>query len=47
MRKTTNGQGGAVMSFYNEMREYVLRHGAINNSYLDRFRAGALTDAEF
>jgi pyrroloquinoline-quinone synthase len=35
------------MSFYNDMREYVLRHGAINNSYLDRFRAGALTDAEF
>jgi len=47
MRKTTNGQGGAAMSFYNEMREYVLRHGAINNSYLDRFQAGSLTNAEF
>ncbi len=34
------------MSFYEEMRQYVLRHGAINNSYLDRFRTGALTDEE-
>lgn len=35
------------MSFYEEMRSYVLRHGAINNPYLDRFRAGTLTDKEF
>src|SRR5438270_5230736 len=35
------------MSFYDEMRDYVLHHGAINNPYLDRFKAGFLTDAEF
>ncbi len=35
------------MSFYDEMRAYVLRHGAINNPYLDRFKTGALTDEEF
>ena len=35
------------MSFYQEMREIVLHHGAINNAYLDRFRAGHLTDEEF
>ncbi|HJU04790.1 MAG TPA: iron-containing redox enzyme family protein [Nitrospiraceae bacterium] len=35
------------MSFYEEMRAYVLRHGAINNSYLDRFQAGELTDEDF
>lgn len=35
------------MSFYQEMRDYVLRHGAINNPYLDRFQTGALTDEEF
>lgn len=35
------------MSFYEEMRAYVLGHGAINNPYLDRFRAGQLTDGEF
>ena len=35
------------MSFYHEMRENVLRHGAINNPYLDRFKTGALTDEEF
>src|SRR5207244_4366390 len=35
------------MSFYDEMRDYVLQHGAINNPYLDRFKAGSLTDAEF
>ncbi len=35
------------MSFYQEMRDSVLRHGAINNPYLDRFQTGALTDAEF
>lgn len=35
------------MSFYEEMRGAVLRHGAINNPYLDRFQTGALTDEEF
>jgi pyrroloquinoline-quinone synthase len=35
------------MAFYDEMREYVLDHGAINNPYLDRFKSGSLTDAEF
>ena len=38
---------GWVMSFYEEMRAYVLGHGAINNPYLDRFKTGALTDAGF
>src|SRR2546426_9994463 len=36
-----------AMTFYDEMRALVLRHGAINNSYLDRFKTGALTDEEF
>ena len=35
------------MSFYDEMRDYVLHHGAINNPYLDRFKAGSLSDTEF
>lgn len=35
------------MSFYQQVREEVLRHGAINNAYLSRFRTGALTDEEF
>lgn len=35
------------MSFYSEMRGYVLHHGAIKNSYLDRFKTGDLTDEEF
>lgn len=35
------------MTFYEEMRQYVLHHGAINNPYLDRFRTGQLTDEEF
>lgn len=35
------------MTFYDEMRAYVLRHGAINNSYLNHFKTGALTDEEF
>jgi pyrroloquinoline-quinone synthase len=36
------------MSFYQEMREYVLRHGAINNPYLcQRFKTGNLTPEEF
>ncbi|MFQ5991194.1 MAG: TenA family transcriptional regulator [Nitrospiraceae bacterium] len=34
------------MSFYTEMRRCVLRHGAINNPYLDRFQTGAITDKE-
>lgn len=34
------------MTFYQEMRQLVLQHGAINNSYLDRFRSGDLTDGE-
>lgn len=35
------------MTFYDEMRGLVLRHGAINNPYLDRFKTGALNDEEF
>ena len=35
------------MSFCQEMRQYVLGHGAINNVYLDRFQRGDLTDEEF
>jgi pyrroloquinoline quinone (PQQ) biosynthesis protein C len=35
------------MSFYEQVRAEVLRHGAINNAYLTRFSTGALTDAEF
>lgn len=35
------------MSFYQEMRQYVLCHGAINNLYLDRFQRGDLTDEAF
>ena len=34
------------MSFYEQVRSDVLRHGAINNSYLTRFRSGDLTDSE-
>ncbi len=34
------------MTFYEEMRAEVLRHGAINNPYLDRFQTGSLTDEE-
>src|SRR5690242_18879253 len=34
------------MTFYQDMRSIVLGHGAINNSYLDRFQTGDLTDAE-
>ncbi len=33
------------MTFYQEMRSIVLGHRAINNSYLDRFQRGDLTDA--
>ena len=35
------------MTFHQEMRQLVLRHGAINNVYLVRFRAGNLSDKEF
>jgi len=35
------------MTFYQEMKNFVLGHGAINNSYLDRFKSGNLTDADF
>lgn len=34
------------MTFYEEMQQFVLRHGAINNSYLDRFKTGDLTDTD-
>lgn len=35
------------MSFYEQVRSDVLRHGAINNPYLDRFLAGDVGDKEF
>ena len=35
-----------MSSFYQEMRDFVLQHGAINNSYLHWFRTGALSDQE-
>jgi pyrroloquinoline quinone (PQQ) biosynthesis protein C len=35
------------MSFYAEMRNYVLQHGAIKNPYLNRFKSGALSEEEF
>jgi pyrroloquinoline quinone (PQQ) biosynthesis protein C len=35
------------MSFYEEVRADVLRHGAINNPYLTRFRTGDVTEREF
>ncbi|MEP7151141.1 MAG: iron-containing redox enzyme family protein [Nitrospira sp.] len=34
------------MSFYEQVRADVLRHGAINNPYLTRFRAGDVTEGE-
>jgi pyrroloquinoline-quinone synthase len=34
------------MAFYQEMRNIVLGHRAINNSYLDRFISGDLTDPD-
>ncbi len=34
------------MTFHQDMRQLVLEHGAINNSYLDRFCSGDLTDKE-
>ena len=35
------------MTFHQDMRQLVLRHGAINNVYLTRFRSGDLSDREF
>lgn len=35
------------MTFHQDMRRLVLEHGAINNAYLARFRAGQLSDKEF
>lgn len=35
------------MAFYSDMKNFVLEHRAINNSYLDRFKRGGLTDEEF
>jgi pyrroloquinoline-quinone synthase len=35
------------MSFYEQVRDEVLRHGAINNTYLTRFSTGELNDQEF
>ncbi len=35
------------MSFAADLHERVLRHGAVNNRYLDRFRRGDLDDREF
>lgn len=34
------------MTFYQRMRRLVLGHGAINNSYLNRFRSGELSDED-
>jgi pyrroloquinoline-quinone synthase len=39
--------GGPLMTFAHELREFVLRHGAVNNLYLTRFERGELTDEEF
>jgi pyrroloquinoline-quinone synthase len=35
------------MTFHQDMRQLVLGHGAINNVYLTRFRAGNVSDREF
>ncbi|WP_447600288.1 TenA family transcriptional regulator [Nitrospira sp. Nam80] len=35
------------MSFYEQVRDQVLRHGAINNVYLTRFRNADIADHEF
>lgn len=35
------------MTFHDDMRRIVLAHGAVNNRYLRRFRAGDLSDEEF
>ena len=34
------------MTFYQRMRRLVLEHGAVNNSYLNRFRSGDISDQE-
>jgi len=34
------------MTFHHEMRQLVLGHGAINNTYLARFRTGSLSDGQ-
>lgn len=34
------------MALYQEMKDFVLGHGAIHNSYLDRFKNGNLTDTD-
>lgn len=34
------------MTFYQEMKSFVLGHGAIHNAYLDRFKSGDLADAD-
>jgi pyrroloquinoline-quinone synthase len=34
------------MTFYQEMKHFVLGHGAIHNAYLDRFKDGDLSDAD-
>lgn len=35
-----------MSGFYQDMREFVLHHGAINNSYLNWFRQGLASDEE-
>lgn len=35
-----------MASFYHEMREFVLNHGAIHNPYLTWFKTGALSDGD-
>ena len=35
------------MSFYEQVRSEVLRHGAINNIYLARFRGGDVNHDDF
>ncbi|PJA77734.1 MAG: iron-containing redox enzyme family protein, partial [Nitrospirae bacterium CG_4_9_14_3_um_filter_51_5] len=35
-----------MSGFYQDMREYVLHHGAINNAYLNWFRQGLASDEE-
>jgi pyrroloquinoline quinone (PQQ) biosynthesis protein C len=34
------------MALYQEMKDFVLGHGAIHNSYLDRFKSGNLTEID-
>ena len=36
-----------MSTFHEEMRDFVLEHGAINNPYLSRLRTGGLSDSEF